>query len=136
MKTPRWVPAGRRTMKTVIAGSGARETATMMMDVETVLIDVEIPTLQLSAIEATLEEVVMIGVTVETESTAKAVTVEMETPGASKAVARTKERKAIQMEKVMPAKETKVTAGKPTRERRALATAVVVGRTSLNTWVR
>ena len=123
-------------MKNVIAGSGARETATMMMDVETVLIDVEIPALQVAAKEATLEEVVMIAATVEREGAAKAVTVETETPRAPKALAKTKERKAIQMEKVMPAKETKVTAGKPTKERRALATTLVVGRTSLNTWVR
>ena len=91
---------------------------------------------QVAAIEATLEEVVMIAATVEREGAAKAVTVETETPRAPKALAKTKERKAIQMEKVMPAKETKVTAGKPTKERRALATTLVVGRTSLNTWVR
>ena len=33
-------------MKNVKAGSGARETATMMIDVETVMIELEIPTLQ------------------------------------------------------------------------------------------
>ena len=100
-------------MKNVIAGSAARETATMMMDVETVLIDVEIPTLQVAAIEAaTLEEVVMIAATVEREGAAKAVTVETETPRAPKALAKTKERKAIQTEKVMPGKGDKGDGGK------------------------